>query len=173
MNLVRSLGMVIAALALIAGCGGSVSGSPQPGAVPAASAAGEQLRFTAQTVGNEPFSGQSLIGKPAVLWFWTPWCPTCRREAPGVADVALANPGVTFVGVAAQDQVPAMRGFVSRYGVGSFTHLADLNGQVWQRFGVTAQPAYAFLGADGSVQVVKGSLTEPELAERVHALAGA
>ena len=24
------------------------------------------------------------VGKPAVLWFWTPWCPFCNAEAPNV-----------------------------------------------------------------------------------------
>ncbi|MGH3992647.1 MAG: protein disulfide oxidoreductase, partial [Pseudonocardiaceae bacterium] len=152
--------------------GGSPGSAQDASARPTATGA-EQLRFTAMTIDHDTFSGQSLAGKPAVLWFWTPWCPTCQREAPGVAEVAHAYPGVTFVGVAAQGQVPAMREFVSEYGVGSFTHLADLDAEVWRRFGVTVQPAFAFVGTDGSVQVVKGTLPEQELTERVGALAGA
>lgn len=187
MRLVRSLGLMIAALALIAGCGGAPSGGPpgsaqhdavaregaaQKGPAQPTAPGAEQLRFTAKTLDNETFTGQSLAGKPAVLWFWTPWCPTCQREAPGVGQVAQANPGVTFVGVAAHDQVPAMRDFVSEYGVGSFTHLADRDAQVWQRFGITAQPAFAFISPNGSVEVVRGTLSESELTQRVDALGG-
>lgn len=100
-------GLVIAALALVAGCGSTTTSSQQPGTAPgpAPNTDAQQLQFTAKTVENESFSGQSLAGKRAVLWFWTPWCPTCQREAPDVAKVAQANPAVTFVGVAAQDQV--------------------------------------------------------------------
>jgi len=166
-KLVRSLGLVIAAIALAAGCG-SPTDTGQ-----AATGTPEQLRFTAKTLDGENFSGQSLAGKPAVLWFWSPWCPTCQREAPTVAKIAQANTSVTFVGVAAQDQLPAMKEFVSKYKMDSFTHLADLDASVWRRFGVTTQPAFAFISADGSVDVVKGTLSEQDLAARVGTLASA
>ena len=51
-----------------------------------------QLDFTGTTVTGAPFNGSSLQGKPAVLWFWTPWCPFCNQEAPSVSQVAAANP---------------------------------------------------------------------------------
>ncbi len=137
---------------------------PGEGTVPA------QLQFTATTLGGEQFSGQSLLGKPAVLWFWAPWCPTCQREAPLVGQVAADNPGVRFVGVAGLDEQPAMQGFVDRFPIKDFTHLADVDGAVWTRFGVTQQPAYAFIDGDGIVEVVRGTLSEPELTERVSAL---
>ena len=133
----------------------------------------EQLRFTAKTVDGADFSGESLAGKPAVFWFWTPWCPKCRREAPGVAAAARDNASVAFVGVAALDEVPAMRQFVERHGLGGFGHVADTDTAVWKRFGVTAQPAYAFVGSDGQVDVVTTQLSEQELRDRVAALAGA
>src|SRR5262245_51367834 len=50
----------------------------------------EQLDFTAQTIDGKQFSGASLAGKPAVLWFWAPWCPKCQAEAPTIADAARA-----------------------------------------------------------------------------------
>jgi thiol-disulfide isomerase/thioredoxin len=68
---------------------------------PRAAAADDRLQFTGATLSGAPFNGASLQGKPAVLWFWTPWCPFCNAEAPGVSQVAAANPAVTFVGVAA------------------------------------------------------------------------
>jgi thiol-disulfide isomerase/thioredoxin len=107
-----------------------------------------------------------------VLWFWAPWCPTCQQEAPQVARVAADNPAVTFVGVGAQDQLPALQTFAAKYGVDKFTELADTHAAVWAKFGVTRQPAYAFVSYDGNVDVVRGSLSESELTKRVHALAG-
>ncbi len=180
MKHVRSVGLVIAALALLVGCGastgqpaGGTTNSAQHAAAQNTGAVAEQLRFTAKTVDGKDFSGQSLAGKPAVLWFWAPWCPVCKREAPTVAKVAQANATkVTFVGVAAQDEVPAMKDFVSQYKMGSFTHLADVDASVWRRFGVTSQPAFAFIGTDGSVQVVKSTMSEQDLAERIGKLSG-
>ena len=61
---------------------------------PPAALADDRLDFTATTLSGAPFNGASLQGKPAVLWFWTPWCPFCNAEAPSVSSVAAANPEV-------------------------------------------------------------------------------
>ncbi len=50
---------------------------------PRAVAADDRLNFTATTLSGAPFNGAGLQGKPAVLWFWTPFCPFCNAEAPG------------------------------------------------------------------------------------------
>ncbi|WP_165824945.1 redoxin family protein [Mycolicibacter senuensis] len=154
----RLLTFLLSAVLLVAGCG---SRTP---------AEGTQLDFTAQTLDGRPFSGASLAGRPAVLWFWAPWCPTCQKDAPLVARVAAANPAVTFVGVGARDQPDALREFTAKYGVDGFTELADTDAAVWARFGVTRQPAYAFISPGGEVEVVKGSLSEADLSARVQTL---
>jgi thiol-disulfide isomerase/thioredoxin len=139
-------------------------GSPQAPVVP------EQLRFTASTVDGKEFSGESLAGKPALLWFWAPWCPKCNAEAPTIAEAASTAGNVAFVGVAAQDELPAMQEFVQKHDLGSFPHLADTDAAVWQRFGVTYQPAYAFISSDGTVEMEADQLDKDELAARVGAL---
>jgi thiol-disulfide isomerase/thioredoxin len=172
----RAVNVVIIMAVLLAGCGQSGDRTPADPAAPSATAAAGPstlLQFTAKTIDGVDFSGQSLVGKPAVMWFWAPWCPICQGEAPGVAQVAHSNPGVSFVGVAAQDQVPAMQNFVAKYQLGFFPQLADVNASVWRQFGVTAQPAFAFVSKDGSVDVVKNGLSEPDLAHRVITLAAA
>jgi len=147
------------------------AGSTTSANAPAAPVA-EKLRFTAKTIDGTDFSGSDLAGKPAVLWFWAPWCPKCQREAPGMAKAAAElGSSVTFVGVAALDQVPAMRGFVDKYGLKSFQHIADTESAVWQRFGVTAQPAYAFIDRAGEVEVVTRQLSEQDLRDRLGELA--
>jgi thiol-disulfide isomerase/thioredoxin len=140
------------------------SAPAQPPAVP------EQLRFTANTVDGKEFSGESLAGRPAVLWFWAPWCPKCQAEAPRIAEAARDAGDVAFVGVAAQDEVPAMRDFVERFDLGSFPHIADTDAAVWQRFGVTYQPAYAFISSDGTVEMETDQLDKDELLSRLGAL---
>lgn len=70
---------------------------------------------------------------------------------------------VTFVGVAAQSDVAAMRAFATRNGIDSFTNLNDKDGSVWATFDVPAQPAFAFISASGDVERVNGTVTEQEL----------
>lgn len=129
-----------------------------------------QLQFTAKTVDGQEFKGESVLGKPAVFWFWAPWCPTCQREAPMVGQISQSRDDVTFVGVAGLDEVSAMQDFVDKYPVEGITNVADTDGSVWARFGITQQPAWAFVSADGGVDVVRGELSEPELTERITTL---
>lgn len=175
---------------VLAGCGGQAQPASQPpaqttvtttteaGPAPTTSAAAqvavpEQLKFTTKTVDGKDFSGESLAGKPAVLWFWAPWCPKCRGEAAGVADtVKSVGTTVTFVGVAARDGVPNMQKFVEQYKLGDFAHLADTDLAIWRRFGVVEQPAYAFIGKDGKVEVVTDRVSKDDLMRRAQALAG-
>lgn len=139
---------------------------------PPTAAADDRLQFTGTTLSGAPFNGSSLEGKPAVLWFWTPWCPFCNAEAPNVSAVAAANPGVTFVGVAARSDVAAMQGFVDKYKLG-FTTLNDADGSIWARYNVPWQPAYVFYKPDGSSTFVNNptsAMSQQELADRVAGL---
>ena len=134
--------------------------------------ADDRLAFTGTTLSGAPFSGASLQGKPAVLWFWAPWCPFCNAEAPSVSSVAAANPKVMFVGVAARSDVAAMSSFVSKYNL-NFTNLNDADGSIWARYNVPWQPAYMFYRADGTSSFVNNptsAMAQQELQERVSAL---
>jgi thiol-disulfide isomerase/thioredoxin len=160
-GITRSLVMVMAAAGLALGLVGA------PTAV-----ADDRLQFTGTTLSGAPFNGASLIGKPAVLWFWTPWCPFCNAEAPSVSQVAAANPKVTFVGVAARSEVAAMQSFVSKYNL-NFTNLNDADGSIWASYNVPWQPAYVFYRADGSSTFVNNptaAMPLQELSDRVAAL---
>lgn len=179
--LTRSLFATLAAVTVLVSACGSDTGSEAslaPESAPVAvggrskssSNVSAELQFTANTLDGQEFKGESVMGKPAVFWFWAPWCPTCQREAPMVGRLADAHPDVTFVGVAALDEVPAMQQFVDRYPVKGFSHLADTDGAVWAKFGITAQPAFAFVRADGNVDVVRGTLGEAALTERITTL---
>jgi thiol-disulfide isomerase/thioredoxin len=179
---------VISAVLVLAGCGADQpeAGSPPVSTQPPASqtsagdaatstpaettpapAVPEQLRFTAKTVDGKEFSGQTLAGKPALLWFWAPWCPKCNAEAPTIAEAARNAGDVVFVGVAAQDELPAMQEFVQNHDLGSFRHLADTDAAVWQRFGVTYQPAYAFISSDGTIEMETEQLDKDALLARI------
>jgi thiol-disulfide isomerase/thioredoxin len=140
---------------------------------PRAVAADDRLQFTGTTLGGAPFNGATLQGKPSVLWFWTPWCPFCNSEAPGLSRVAAANPAVTFVGIAAHSDVGAVQNFVSKYNL-NFTNLNDADGSIWARYNVPWQPAWVFYRADGTSTFVNNptsAMSQDEIARRVAAVA--
>jgi thiol-disulfide isomerase/thioredoxin len=154
------------ACAMVAGIAALMLGSPPT------ARADDRMQFTGTTLSGQPFNGSGLSGKPAVLWFWTPWCPFCNAEAPGVSAVAAANPGVTFVGVAARSDPGAMQNFVDKYHLG-FTNLNDADGSIWARYNVPWQPAYVFYRPDGTSTFVNNptsAMPQQALADRVSAL---
>jgi thiol-disulfide isomerase/thioredoxin len=157
--------LVVAIALLAAACGGGAASGP--------SAAGSPS-FTAPRLGGGELSSVALEGKDTVLWFWAPWCTSCRAEAPDVLAAADAlGDRVQVIGVAGRGEVPAMEGFVRDTGTGGLTHLVDADGAIWSSYGVFAQPAFAFVDDTGEVEVFVGGLGESALTERMNALAGA
>ena len=128
------------------------------------------LGFTGTTLDGSPFDGHSLEGKPAVLWFWAPWCPTCRAQSPNVSHLAQEYAGkVSVVGVGGLDSASAIADLAAQ--IPHVTHLVDDQGKVWQHFGVTAQSTYAVISADGEL-VTEGYLDDGQLNQLVAELAG-
>jgi len=166
-----------------AAAGASTSNTSSPAQPPASPGAGDStatksavpqaLQFTATTVDGKPFDAKSLAGKPAVLWFWAPWCPKCKAQAAETAKVAADHEGeVNVVGVAGLDKNAAMKDFVADTGTDGFPQLADEKGEVWKRFEVTEQSRYVILDKDGET-VYEGVLPAGKgLAEKVAGLTG-
>lgn len=66
-----------------------------------------------------------------------------------------------------------MEEFVARHGLDDMVNIADVDGAVWQRFGVVAQPAWVFLDAStGTGERVLGALPRADLEARLDALSG-
>lgn len=66
-----------------------------------------------------------------------------------------------------------MEEFVSRHDLGHVRHIADVEGDVWQQFGVVAQPAWVFIdGESGQPERVLGVIPEGQLEDRLESLAG-
>lgn len=131
----------------------------------------ELLDFTSTTVAGEAFEGASLAGRPVVLWFWAPWCPTCRGQIPQVEELAAGyGDEVSVVGIGSLDSAEAIADFAGD--VEGITHLEDADGVLWKRFGVTEQSSFVVLDADGEVAFEAGYGGEDDLAAEVEAVLG-
>ncbi len=173
--------LTLAVSLIVAGCGtaaeptvaqdvpsaaASVAPAPSSGAAPAVPAT---LRFSARTLDGKTFDAASVAGRPVALWFWAPWCPTCRAQAAGVAAAAQQSTGATVIGVAGLDDEAAMRRFVADRGLEGLPHLSDEAGEVWKRFEVREQSTFVLLDSAGQV-AFQGYLDGDEVAERVRRL---
>lgn len=128
------------------------------------------LNFTGTALGGERFEGTSLAGKPAVRWFWAPWCPTCRAQSVTVSELAEKYHGkVAVVGVGGMDSREAIEQVATQ--IPYVKHLVDADGAIWKHFRVTAQSSYEVISADGEI-IVEGYLDDDELVSVVDRLAG-
>lgn len=166
-----------AAAVILPACGGGIDSQTNratPDEQPATSggeATVPQALVGAVSIDGAAFDSSSLAGNDAVAWFWAPWCVICRGEAPEIADVASRYADqVTLFGVAGRGELDAMADFVSDTGTEAITHVADLDGSIWNSYGIYGQPAFAFIDDDGTVEVFVGSMGGDALAERVDAL---
>jgi hypothetical protein len=78
---------------------------------------------------------------------------------------------VEIIGVASRDQRPAMEDFVARHDLEDMVNIADVDGEVWQQYGVVAQPAWVFVDGDaGTAERVLGALPRADLEARLDGL---
>ncbi len=156
----RLAGVLVALLSLVlTGCGAAANGSSEAGD---GDVERRDLAFTSTTVAGEPFDGATLEGTPTVLWFWAPWCPTCRGQIDDVSRIAEERKGqVNVVGVGSLDEAEAIQEFAGDVSP-DVVLLDDTEGAVWRKYGVTAQSTYVIVDENG-VETASGSLSEDEL----------
>lgn len=163
--------VALAAGLLLSSCASS-SADDRPARSAGAKSADAAAAFTAPELGGGELSSASFAGEDTVLWFWAPWCTSCRAEADDVVAAAAALDGeVEIVGIAGRGAVEEMEDFVSDTRTGGLTHVVDEDGSIWSSYEVIAQPAYAFIDDSGAVDVHVGALGEAALVERMTELA--
>ncbi len=174
-NRLRVPALVLALSFVLVACGGGGSTTNSGGnSAGEPTASGPPGSVTVDQLGGGELSLASLDGQDTVLWFWAPWCTVCRGEADDVVAAAAALEGkVQVIGVAGRGEVPEMEEFVEDTDTGGLTHIVDDDGAIWSSYGVFAQPAFAFLDANGDVEVFVGALGEKALVEQMNALAEA
>jgi hypothetical protein len=78
---------------------------------------------------------------------------------------------VEVIGVPSRDRVEAIEDFVATYDLGHVRQAVDLDAEVWARFDIPGQPAWAFVDGDtGEIERVFGALELDEMRVRLEAL---
>jgi len=161
--------LIAATLLALAGCG-SPTAPGAPGRDLVGTGKTADYNFTGTTLGGKTFDGSTLAGKPAVLWFWAPWCPTCRAQSVTVSELAEKYAGrVAVIGVGGLDSQEAIEELAAQ--IPHVTHLVDADGTVWKHFRVTAQSTYTVIDADGEI-IAEGYLDDDKLVSLIGQLAG-
>ena len=135
---------LIAAVVLLAGCGGTSDAGDTSGYV--SGGAGQitvvdaKDRKPAPTLSGEDLEGNHLTtadwkGQTIVVNVWGPWCPPCRKEMPALKEVAeqYADKDVKFVGVLNRSKSDTALAFNKKVGV-TYPTFADQGGRLELKF---------------------------------------
>lgn len=113
-------------------------------------------------------------GEDTIIWFWASWCPVCDGESGAIVN-AMAEPdwpeNVTMIGVAGLSDAEQAKAFVDDHGLGGFQHVYDTDGSLWELFGVTGQPAFAYVDDDGTFTVEQGGIGKWDVLNKAKELA--
>lgn len=108
--------------------------------------------FTLRDLENKEFSLSDIKGKPVILFFWTTWCPHCRKELKllNTTHAELLKDGVELVTINVEEPAEKVQRFIGTYPL-SFRVLLDTDLKVAQAYGVLGVPTYFLINKEGRV----------------------
>lgn len=120
--------------------------------------------------GNVSFKG--LEGNPAVLVFWTAWCPICKEEAPYINKLAAEFEAkeVKVVGINIGESDARVAEGIKDFGI-KYTVARDKDTSVAKSYKVVGTPTIVFLDRKGIVQY-NGNELPSDYAERLNKIIG-
>ncbi len=126
--------------------------------------------FQLAKMDGAPVSTSDLRGQPAVVVFWTAWCPVCKEEAPRINALAAQyeSKGVRVLGINIKDSVARTEGGIKEFGI-KYDVARDADASVTRTYKVTGTPTVIFLDRKGVVRYFANELPE-DYAQRLDAL---
>ncbi|HMQ33628.1 MAG TPA: TlpA disulfide reductase family protein [Chloroflexaceae bacterium] len=112
-----------------------------------------------------------LRGTPVLINFWATWCLPCVEEMPALQQAYDGAGGELQVLAVNRNELPAaIARFAPQVGV-SFPLIANIAGDIGDRYSVTSLPVSYFINSDGTIGAKHiGALTAQTLQERLDTL---
>jgi len=102
--------------------------------------------FELKKVGGGKLSLADLHGAPAVLVFWTAWCPSCKEEAPHINRLAaeFEPKGVRVIGINIGESDARIAEGIKNFGI-QYAVAKDRDATVAKSYKVVGTPTIVFL----------------------------
>ncbi|HEV8369461.1 MAG TPA: TlpA disulfide reductase family protein [Pyrinomonadaceae bacterium] len=138
----------------------TTTGTGQYSGLNAGSNVGEVApNFQLTKIDGSRVSVSELRGHPAVLIFWTAWCPVCKEEAPHFNELAAryGPKGVRVLGINIQDSEARTRAGIKSFGI-QYAVARDTDAAVAKLYKVTGTPTVVLLDRNGVVRYTGNEL---------------
>lgn len=98
-----------------------------------------------------PVNLSSFQGKPAILFFWTTWCPYCRKELKILNQMypQIKNEGIVVFAINVGEADYKVKNFFGDYAL-NFKVLLDKDGRLADKYNIAGVPTYIFLDRSGA-----------------------
>ncbi len=128
--------------------------------------------FSLTKLDGGSIASKDLEGKPAVLVFWTAWCPVCKEEAPHINQMAseFESKGVKVVGINIGEGEARVKEAIKDFGI-QYPVVRDADTSVARTYRVIGTPTIVFLDKKGSVQYFGNELPK-DYADRLNTIIG-
>lgn len=160
-NFVKLLGVVLLGVGLMTACGGADGKVSTPkettvgkNEVARGTSIGQVAPdFDLEKVDGTRISFKELDGSPAVLVFWTAWCPVCKEEAPHINRLAaeFEPKGVKVVGINIGESDARIAEGIKDFGI-KYAVAKDKDTSVSRAYKVIGTPTVVILDKRGQVQ---------------------
>ena len=106
--------------------------------------------FTLQLLDRGSVKLGDFKGKVVLIDFWASWCPPCREEAPGLAQVytEYRDLGVEFIGISIWDRLGDAEDYAQLFGI-TYPSGLDSEGTILVDYAVRGIPEKFFIDAQG------------------------
>ncbi|HAJ57751.1 MAG TPA: thiol-disulfide oxidoreductase [Candidatus Omnitrophica bacterium] len=113
---------------------------------------GQSPDFSLSTVSGKTVSLEDSRGKNVVLFFFTTWCPWCRKKFPELVknQERYKNDGVELIIIDAGESRAKVLSFVQKQGI-PFDILLDVDMKVSEDYDIVGIPAFVLISEDGRI----------------------
>jgi peroxiredoxin len=108
--------------------------------------------FTLLDLNNQKVSLSDFRGKPLILFFWTTWCPYCRRELKQlkVMHLEFSRSGTELLAINVEETKEKVQRFMKRLSL-TYKVLLDEDAQVAINYAILGVPTYVYIDKEGRI----------------------